>query len=137
LSENTAHLDGQVRAGVDAMITTPSPIMGMARACRVLGAFIGCVALCRHSAVLGYISLMIACSACSMVKKYLTCIAQPNRTSNRLPMLRWSYLLLRDTMQRVYLGIATRIPRGGYLKGKVAALDRLRVSEPAEAERIS
>ena len=87
--------------------------------------------------MLGYISLMIACSACSMVKKYLTCIAQPNRTSNRLPMLRWSYLLFRDTMQRVYLGIATRIPRGGYLKGKVAALDRLRVSEPAEAERIS
>jgi len=100
------------------MITMLSPIVGMAWSCRVHGAFIGCVALCRHSAVLDYSSLMIACSACSMVKKYLTCIAQANRTGNRLPMLRWGYLLLRETMQRVYLGIATRIPRGGYLEGK-------------------
>jgi hypothetical protein len=73
---------------VDATITTLSPIVGMAGGCRVLGAFVGCVALCRHSAVLDYISLMIACSASSMVKKYLTCIAQPNMTGNRLPMPR-------------------------------------------------
>lgn len=61
-----------------------------------------------------------------MSKKYFTCVVEPNRTANRLPMVRWSRLLLRQIIQRDYLGIATQITERGPSRGNVAALQTKR-----------